>query len=191
MWIYLDVKILSCCFQGMADGKSETDHVGRVHALWRQEMPDVSLEGSAILARARRITLMVRERIVPLLSRHGLDGGEFYVLAALRRAGPPYALRPTELYRSLMVSSGGMTDRLRRLEERGLVRRRPSDQDRRSMLVELTAEGRKLIERAWREDMELENELVAGLGKAERQELASLLEQLARILEKEVSESEG
>lgn len=60
MLIYLDVKINPCCSLGMADGPRETDHVGRVHALWRKEMPDVRLEGSAILARARRITLMVR-----------------------------------------------------------------------------------------------------------------------------------
>jgi DNA-binding MarR family transcriptional regulator len=172
----------------MGGENRHTDHVGRVHALWRREIPDVNLEGSAILARARRITLMARERIVPVLARHGLDGGEFYVLAALRRAGAPYALRPTELYRALMVSSGGMTDRLRRLEERGLVRRRPSQEDRRSMLVELTPEGRRLIERAWREDMELENELVAPLGSAERQQLAQLLERLARLLEKEQPE---
>ena len=170
----------------MAD-EGKTDHVGRVHALWRRELPDVSLEGSAILARARRITLMAREKILPVLARHGLDGGEFYVLAALRRAGAPYALRPTELYRSLMVSSGGMTDRLRRLEEHGLVRRWPSPEDKRSLMVELTSEGLRLIEQAWREDMELENDIVGALGSAERQMLAGLLEQLARIMEQEES----
>jgi len=169
----------------MADGDKGTDHVERVHALWRTELPDVNLEGSAILARARRITLMVREKIVPLLARHGLDGGEFYVLAALRRAGAPYALRPTELYKALMVSSGGMTDRLRRLEERGLVRRRPSEEDRRSMLVELTVEGHDLVERAFREDMQVENGIVAKLGSAEREQLALLLQKLAQILEQE------
>lgn len=166
----------------MAD-EGETDHVGRVHALWQKELPEVNLEGSAILARARRITLMVREKVLPVLARHGLDGGEFYVLAALRRAGAPYALRPTELFRSLMVSSGGMTDRLKRLEQRGLVRRWPSAEDKRSMMVELTPEGCRLIEQAWREDMALENEIVASLGSAERQQLAELLEQLARLME--------
>jgi hypothetical protein len=50
---------------------------------------------------------MTRDKVMPVLARHGLDSGEFYVLAALRRAGPPYALRPTELFRALMVSSGG------------------------------------------------------------------------------------
>jgi len=172
------------------DGENDqTDHVGRVQAQWRREMPDVKLEGLAILARARRITLMAREKILPVLARHNLDAGEFYVLAALRRAGAPYALRPTELYKSLMVSSGGMTDVLRRLDQRGLVRRRPSDEDRRSMLVELTPGGRKLIEQAWREDMALENELVASLGSAQREQLGLLLEQLALIMENELPEA--
>ena len=168
----------------MADDP-ETDHVGRVHALWRREIPDVSLDGSAILARARRVTLMTRDKVMPVLARHGLDSGEFYVLAALRRAGPPYALRPTELFRALMVSSGGLTDRLRRLEERGLVRRIPSQEDRRSMLVELTAKGRRLVEKAWREDMDVENAIVANLSRQERQELARLLARLAQVMEQE------
>jgi len=163
----------------------EMDHVGRVHALWRREMPEVKMDGSAILARAHRITLMAREKILPLLSRYGLDSGEFYVLAALRRAGAPYALRPTELYRALMISSGGMTDRLRRLEERHLVRRIPSAEDRRSMLVELTAKGRRLVEKAWREDMDLENRIVAELSNKDREELAQLLTQLAQVMERD------
>ena len=174
----------------MSDENDQTDHVGRVQAQWRREMPEVKLEGLAILARARRITLMAREKILPVLARHDLDAGEFYVLAALRRAGAPYALRPTELYKSLMVSSGGMTDVLRRLDQRGLVRRRPSDEDRRSMLVELTPGGRKLIEQAWREDMAVENELVASLSNAQREQLGLLLEQLALIMENEPPEAQ-
>ena len=173
----------------MANDAGQTDHVARVHTLWRRELPDVNLDGSAILARARRITLMAREKIVPILSRHGLDGGEFYVLAALRRAGPPYAMRPTELFRALMVSSGGLTDRLRRLEQRKLIRRRPSDEDRRSLLVELTAEGSRVVEDAFREDMEVENAIVAGLSANQREQLAQLLEKLALLIEQDQPES--
>ena len=173
----------------MANDAEQTDHVARVHMLWRRELPDVNLDGSAILARARRITLMAREKIVPILSRHGLDGGEFYVLAALRRAGPPYAMRPTELFRALMVSSGGLTDRLRRLEQRKLIRRRPSDEDRRSLLVELTAKGSRLVEVAFREDMEVENAIVAGLSANQREQLARLLEKLASLIEQDQPES--
>jgi DNA-binding MarR family transcriptional regulator len=169
----------------MSGDDEQTDHVGRVHDLWRRELPDVNLEGSAILARARRITLMGDEKVLPVLSRHGLDGGEFYVLAALRRAGTSQAMRPTELFRALMVSSGGLTDRLRRLEQRKLIRRCPSDKDKRSILVELTQEGRRLVEKAFREDMAVENAIVAGLSPEQREELARLLETLARLMEQE------
>jgi|KBSMisStaDraftv2_1062788.scaffolds.fasta_scaffold1068804_1 DNA-binding MarR family transcriptional regulator len=163
--------------------KDEIDHVARVHALWRREMPEIDLAGSRILARVGRIALMGRDKIVPVLNRYELDGGEYYVLAALRRAGPNYALRPTELYRALMVSSGGLTDRLRRLEKRGLVRRRVSDEDKRSILVELTPEGRKRVENAFRDDMETENQLTSGLSQSEREQLARLLQKLARAME--------
>lgn len=84
-----------------------------------------------------------------------------------------------------------MTDRPKRLEQRGLVWRRPSDEVKRSMLVELTPKGRLLVERAWREDMGIESEIVAKLNSAEREQLASLLEQLARIMEREGPDSQG
>ena len=101
----------------------------------------------------------------------------------MRRSGAPFALRPTELYRAMMISSGGLTDRLDRLAAKGLVRRRESEEDKRSLLVELTAKGRACIEAAFREDMAVENELVAGLTAAERNELARLLEKLAQQME--------
>ena len=162
----------------VTDDDAQLDHVGQVCALWRKEMPDVNLDGLAILARAGRIALMTRDKVMPVLTRHGLDSGEFYVLAALRRAGAPFALRPTELFRALMVSSGGLTDRLRRLEERGLVHRIPSEEDRRSTLVGLTP-------KAWREDMDVENAIVAQLSKGDREHLAGLLAKLALIMGRE------
>ena len=165
------------------------DHVGRVHAQWRRELPDIDLAGSRILARARRITLMSRARIEAVFAGHGLDTGEFDVLASLRRAGAPFAMRPTELFRTLMVSSGGLTDRLRRLETRGFVRRRPSGNDRRSIMVELTTKGRSVIEAAFREDMEVENELVAKLSAPQREKLAHLLEKLATVMEESAATS--
>ena len=87
-----------------------------------------------------------------------------------------------------MISSGGLTDRLDRLEAAGLVRRRPSEEDARSMLVELTPAGRKRIDAAFRADMELENRLVAGLTLKELSELAQreARERLGIGLESEV-----
>lgn len=182
---YLDVKIIFAMLRAMGKKKSGAgaDHVGWVHSQWAREMPEVDLEGSRILGRARRITLVSREKIEAVFARHRLDTGEFDVLATLRRSGAPFALRPTELYRAMMISSGGLTDRLDRLAAKGLVRRRESEEDKRSLLVELTAKGRACIEAAFREDMAVENELVAGLTAAERNELARLLEKLAQQME--------
>lgn len=165
------------------DADIPVDHVARVQAQWRREMPDVDMGGARILGRARRITLLSRERIEAVFARHGIDAGEFDVIATLRRAGVPYALRPTELFTSLMISSGGLTDRLMRLEKRGLVRRRASAEDKRSLLVELTAKGRACAEAALREDMAVENEMVAALTRAEQAVLARLLQKLAGQME--------
>ncbi len=155
------------------------DHASTIHAQWNREMPDIDLDGARVLARAGRITLVARREIDAVFSRHGIDAGEFYVLSALRRAGPPFTMRPTEIYRSLMISSGGLTDRLRRLEDAGLVRRRASGDDKRSLLVGLTEKGRRCVEAAFREDMALENTIVSALDAEERATLAQLLQKLA------------
>ncbi|HLY55641.1 MAG TPA: MarR family transcriptional regulator [Stellaceae bacterium] len=163
----------------MDTAEPAADHVDLILRQWSRELPDTATDGAAILARARRITLRVRRDIEAVFERHGLDTGQFDVLATLRRAGPPFRLRPTELYRSLMISSGGLTDRLQRLERAGLIRRRADDEDGRSLLVELTDTGRERIEAAFREDMAIENSLVAGLDPEERAALAGLLRRLA------------
>lgn len=84
------------------------------------------------------LTLLSRPAIEAVFAKHGIDTGEFDVLATLSRSGPPYALRPTELFETMMISSGGLTDRLRRLEKRGLIVREASDEDRRSLIVRLS-----------------------------------------------------
>lgn len=149
---------------------------------WARELPDVDTVGMAILGRARWITLRVRPAIEAVHARHGLDTGEFDVLATLLRSGPPYSLRPTELFRSLMISSGGLTDRLARLEKAGLVARRPSETDARSLLVALTDEGRRRAEAAFREDMRVEAELLDGLDFEDQKKLSRLLARLAAAL---------
>lgn len=165
----------------------EADGVDVRRRQWARELPDADTRGMAILGRMRRITMQVRPGIEEIFARHGLDSGEFDVLATLLRSGPPYCLRPTELYRSLMISSGGLTDRLTRLKKAGLVERCPAPEDARSLLVALTAKGRDLTERAFREDMELEATILASLTAAEQRQLEGLLRKLARAVEDEES----
>lgn len=160
------------------------DHVGLRREQWARELPDLDTVGMAVLGRARWITLKVRPAIEAIFDRHGLDTGEFDVVATLLRSGPPYRLRPTELYRSLMISSGGLTNRLARLEKAGLVRRAESGTDARSLPVELTGKGRATAEAAIRADMECEAALLAGLSGEEQEALGRLLSKLALNLDR-------
>lgn len=167
---------------------SDADHIDRLRAQWAAELPDVDTQGMEVLGRARRIVLQSRPAIEAVFARHGVDTGEFDVLTTLMRSGPPYALRPTELYRSLMISSGGLTDRLNRLQKAGLISRPPSPEDRRSLLVKLTPEGRDKVEAAFREDMAVEARLLAPLAPADRRALADLLRKLALAMKPDHTE---
>lgn len=167
------------------------DRVDARRAQWAKQLPDVDTIGMAILGRARWIALQVRPRIEAVFAAHELDTGEFDVLATLLRCGPPHRLRPTELFRSLMISSGGLTDRLGRLERAGLVRRTEPEGDARSLPVELTAEGRRRAEAAFRQDMAIEAELLRGLSRGDQQALAALLSKLVHALDDGAEEPAG
>ena len=160
----------------------EADGIDERRAQWAQELPTVDTIGMAILGRARWITLNARPAIEAVFTRAGLDSGEFDVLATLLRSGAPYRLRPTELYRSLMISSGGLTDRLDRLEKKGCIRRGESAGDARSLPGELTKEGRKRAEAAFREDRTVEAALLDALSASEKKALEELLRKVVLTL---------
>lgn len=170
---------------------SMRDRIDERRAQWAQELPEVDTTGMAILGRARWITLTVRPPIEAVFAEAGLDTGEFDVLGTLLRSGPPYRLRPTELYRSLMISSGGLTDRLNRLEKRGLIRRGEPEGDARTLPVELTKEGRKRAEAAFREDMKVEAGLLDTFTAAEKKTLEGLLRKLVLTLDQKQTSQTG
>jgi DNA-binding MarR family transcriptional regulator len=163
---------------------AQSDRTGELIAKRRRETPGVPLDGMEILSRANRLVRLSRQWIEPVFARHGLDTGEFDVLATLQRSGAPYRQRPTELYQSLMITSGGLTDRLNRLEKKGLIKRIVSKTDRRSALVQLTATGLNTIDAAFSEDMTLEAGLLTALDDEERRQLATLLARLLSDLER-------
>lgn len=162
------------------------DHVDRLRGQWVRELPDIDTEPMAIFGRAKRLSNLLAPSIEETFSRFGLDRGEFDVIATLRRSGPPYQLTPTEMYTTLMLSSGGLTHRLDRLEKAGLVERIKSKLDGRSVVVCLTPAGIELAEKAFREDMANELGFLQGLSQAERANLAVLLKKLVLDIETRV-----
>lgn len=163
------------------------DHVDRLRRQWARELPDLNTEPMAILGRAFRLGNMVRPSIEATFAGFGLDRGEFDVIATLKRSGPPYRLTPTEMYALLMISSGGLTHRLDRLEKAELIRREKSAKDGRSVQVALTEAGAALAEQAFRTDMASELAFLEPLDAGEREMLAGLLRKL--ILGIEASEA--
>jgi DNA-binding MarR family transcriptional regulator len=159
------------------------DAVDLRRAQWHRELPDLDTEPMAVLGRIWRIANLVAPGIEATFRGFGLERGEFDVISTLRRSGPPYRLTPTELYTRLMISSGGLTHRLDRLEKAGLVRREASEADGRSRIVALTDKGIETAEAAFRADMAQEAETLARLEPGDRAALAELLRKLALALE--------
>lgn len=146
---------------------------------WQQEMPELDLLPMELLGRLGSATRQItRDYLEPFFKLHGLHQGEFDVLATLRRSGEPYSLGPTQLFEALMVSSGGMTNRLDRLEKAGLIVRSPHPEDRRSTMVTLSNEGLALINRIVPLHVENEAQALSGLTRSEQEQLNELLGKL-------------
>ena len=161
------------------------DHVDRLRAQWARELPDLDTTPMGIFGRAHRLSAFIAAEVTEFFEGFGIDRGEFDVLATLRRSGAPYRLTPTEIYRSLMISSGGLTHRLGRLEAAGLIARDPSNQDGRSLAVRLTEKGRQRVEAAFRADMSEVIKRLDPLTDAEKETLADLLRKLLLSLEQD------
>jgi DNA-binding MarR family transcriptional regulator len=152
------------------------DAVDRITAQWRRERPDLDSSPIEVIGRISRLSTLLQRELERVFAQHGLAGSDFDVLATLRRSGD--RLTPGELTRSTMVTTGGMTKRLDRLESLGLLRREPDPRDRRGKQIALTDEGRTLVDRAVEAHLQNEERLLANLSGAKRGELAALLREL-------------
>ncbi len=155
------------------------DEVDRLVEAWRRERPDLDLGPMEVLSRVSRVSRQLDVARRAAFAEHDTEQWEFDVLAALRRAGPPYELSPGRLLRETLVTSGTMTNRVDRLARRGLVERLPDPRDRRGVLVRLTGQGRETVDGALASLLELERPLLSALGPEDREVLAGLLRRLA------------
>lgn len=154
------------------------DEVDGLVAGWQTERPDLDVRPMQVLSRISRLARHLDRARRAAFAAHGLESWGFDVLSALRRQGPPYQLSPGALLHATLVTSGTMTNRINGLAAAGLIRRLPDPQDKRSVLVTLTAEGRARVDAALSDLLASEEALLAGLGPAERETLADLLRTL-------------
>ena len=159
------------------------DHVDAVLEQWRRERPELDTDALGLIGRLLRAAQLADAALARPLAELGLQPGWFDLLAALRRAGAPYELTPTELTRATMLSSGGITKRLDRLEESGLVRRRGDPADRRGVLVQLTRHGREVIDAAVDAHVANEEDFLRPLPETDQRALNDLLRKLLAGIE--------
>lgn len=169
--------------------KRQPDAVDKILAQWNVERPELDVAPMGTIGRLKRCAALVQRRLDAVFEAHGMSSWEFDVLATLRRSGAPYRLAPTHLFSALMITSGTMTHRLKGLETRGLVRRLANPGDARSVLVQLTEDGKALIDRAVAAHVENERAILAPHAAAELAALDAALVRLLAVLEPAGEES--
>ncbi|MCC8449462.1 MarR family winged helix-turn-helix transcriptional regulator [Streptomyces rochei] len=160
------------------------DPVDAIVAQWAEVRPDLDTTAMEVFGRVNRLSRAIGERMDRAYARFGISRGEFDVLATLRRSGEPYALSPRQLSATLMLTTGGMTGRLDKLERAGLLRRSPDPHDRRGLRVTLTDRGRELVDQAVGAGLAVQTEaLSTALDAGRAGQLADLLRELLAATE--------
>ena len=150
---------------------------------WVADLPGIDLEVEGIVERIHLLWKRIRSMLAETLAEFGLNVGEWAVLGSLLRAGPPYRRSPGQLAKSFDLTSGAMTNRLDRLESEKLIRRLPDPDDRRGVIVELTAKGRKVWESAVGAQAAKEQFVASALDRREQEQLNALLRRMVHSSE--------
>lgn len=158
------------------------DGVDAVIGQWQRERPDLDVWPMGIVGRISRLSRLLERELKDFFAAHGLETWEFDVLATLRRSGSPHELTAGGLLKAAMVTSGAITNRIDRLEAKGLVERVRTGQDRRTVSVRLTARGLEIIEELVALHVANEVRLLAALETGERDQLAGTLRRLLESL---------
>lgn len=148
-----------------------------------QNWPQSAEKCSPAILRIHRVYDHHQQDLIKLIEKYDLQRADFSVLAALRREGEPFCLSPTELYRSMLFSSGGLTKVLNRIAKSGLIVRIDNPEDKRSKLVQLTDKGQALVDELIQELHTIEQEKISILSAQEQQQLNTLLEKLLSVRE--------
>jgi len=154
--------------------KKHADLVQYIINQWHQFDPQLDTSGTEIIGRIVRISSIVGRSVDKNLDRFQMTVGEFDVLAALARE-KKQELMPKQLQDLILISSGGLTNRIDQLEKKGLIERSPNPNDRRSLLVKLTSTGLELLKEVAPTHLEIERQFIHALNEEEYAELRKLL----------------
>jgi DNA-binding MarR family transcriptional regulator len=168
-----------------------SDSVERMLHEWRRERPELNVSPLGIQGRVVRLSGHLLRRVDDWLGPLGLSWEAFSLIVTLRRSGKPYEMRPTDILRESLLTSGAITNRIDRVAEMGLVKRYPDPDDRRGYLVKLTPAGKKLADKAIARHFAGVQRALEALSAAEQDRLAELLSKLLASLESEARGKAG
>ncbi len=161
----------------------KNDPVDEILEQWSEERPELETASLGVVIRVMNLYKTFHRQATLALDELGLELFEYDVLSALRRQGKPFALAATALAKETDLSSGAMTNRVDKLEDRGLVRRAPDENDRRGVIVSLTPKGERAIDAAIQRRLDVADDSLSGITKKERKQLATLLRKVRSTLE--------
>ena len=159
------------------------DSVARLLSEWKQERPDLDPSPVGIQGRIVRLSTHILRQSENWLRPFDLSWEAFSLIVTLRRSGKPYELRPTDILRESLLTSGAITNRIDRVEQMGLVERRPDKEDRRSYVIRLTPAGKRLADKAIAGHFAAVDDLLSDLSSVEQTQLAGLLSKLLGSME--------
>lgn len=166
----------------------QKDFVDSLIEEWLTAVPELDLSGLPVIARIVRMSHYVSKYVDANFELYNLNVGEFEVLAALTRT-PNQQLSPKELQKKILISSGGLSNRINRLEAKKLIRRVPDPNDRRGVIVKVTPQGKKLTLKVVPTHVAIEKDLLQGLSATDRKQLATLLKKLILSQKTQLNES--
>lgn len=154
-----------------------SDSVDKILAQWSVVRPDLDCSAMGIVGRLRRTSNAWKMKMDKVFQEHELNSIEFDILATIRR-NDTAEITPTELYQTLMLSSGAVSTKIETLVKRGFVQRIASEQDRRSCQVTLTQQGIELVDNALNAHVINMDNMLSVLSRQEQEQLANILRKI-------------
>lgn len=173
--------------KGISSGQIERTRLGNALkrdlvdegiAMWRTTRPDIDSSAKAIVGRIIRLRELIQETVNESLQTLHIKYPTYSVLATLRVRGEPFELSPKKLKRTLLMTSGGLSNLLERIERHGWIERQSDPHDRRGVIVRLTAAGQALVDEAMVVHARTEHRIIASLSPEERELVAGLLRKI-------------